>query len=1182
MFFTQEDYRKIEKWLLANSRKDTDFVGAATPLKGNETVVLVQDGKNVKTSVKDIVDQFFLLGVSDLLNITDKYGESYISIDQAIQLIPFRSRKEGQVITFLNTDGNWEIYQFIGKLNQWNNPTLWNNPFDWEKLIVDSILPDEEDLTKSAPDAKGNAYLSLKDRKYEPDKYSGLGRKILRRRVIEIEDPIYGTQEKNLLLQADFAEDNTVYVVRYDFTLNGQDITLPDNSYIEYEGGSISDGNIIDRAGGLNRVVLKKNIINGKNILTQEMVSKSNTIYEIRYDYNLNGNTVTIPEGCILDMRGGSVTNGTINCVDTIIISTDANKLDVTLTGTYRFDSEKLVTSNTEDINIIQSIDRKSHTISAMLANRDTTNGMGYAILRKDKSFKEQVTQENTIYEIRYDFDLNGEEITIPEGCVLDFQGGSLSNGILSGAFITIAGLYKIYNNIKFVGSCTNNIYELDWFVKNKNTTFDLSNKKKDSTEEIQAAFDCGILQIHVSNQFYYYISSPLYIYSYVSLTGNNVSLQHVRMENQQTCCFYTDLPMTILNIIASSKENTIINKSILVDNINITSAGPIAANDYHEDIALVKVYNDDGPNSQSWGVYLNINISYLDMLITDEHGNRLYKCGYTGLDIRCTNPNGYFTYIVVDGYIRNLYKTINIVADEGWITDVRLDYDSTGVYGGVIKASPVRITGSHQPRIELVGDDSDYYFEVNKGVSTGFVWDLGNTKIYNGVEYHAVRYGFKTTRSDFYDLCNSKSLLYKGEEGLPEGVSVSRFSTKDSYKFLDLHYNYLEKVFHKVYGWQMTDNIANGISYVNTDDRGNLESIKFYNNNGDSIIGNEYNIRNYNKLFNVSGDFYQVGTVYDYTGIHSVFTGDDNYNKYEAIFKFTTNELITELLSGAFLCCTSMATIQKNLSVLIEYYDESDVLISVEELIQPKNLMYYTGMWLIPIKIGSKGSKYIRIKCIDNYVNQWNPIAKFGIITKAGSDNVITSAGGEIGGRLVLHNLKLPTNLSNISLGGSRHLSNKYININYSITNNNYVDILRYDTVYKYPVFIYIESSIGNCVIYIENNTISCDNFNFGVKLTYSTSGNKYLVSIKSIKSCTIFIYHVHSLSGISFKPLDSEIIDGEEVELGNYETKNITSKRPSNLTTKDSSFQYFDTTLNKPIWWTGTKWVDATGASV
>ena len=245
MFFTQEDYRKIEKWLLANSRKDTDFVGAATPLKGNETVVLVQDGKNVKTSVKDIVDQFFLLGVSDFLNITDKYGESYISIDQAIQLIPFRSRKEGQVITFLNTDGNWEIYQFIGKLNQWNNPTLWNNPLDWEKFIIDSILPDEEDLTKSLADANGNSYLSLKDREYNPNEFSGLGRVILRKNIVEIDDPIYGKVTKNILFQDMIAQANTIYEIRYDYNLNGNTVTIPEGCVLDFQGGSLNNGSII-------------------------------------------------------------------------------------------------------------------------------------------------------------------------------------------------------------------------------------------------------------------------------------------------------------------------------------------------------------------------------------------------------------------------------------------------------------------------------------------------------------------------------------------------------------------------------------------------------------------------------------------------------------------------------------------------------------------------------------------------------------------------------------------------------------------------------------------------------------------------------------------------------------------------------------------------------------------------
>lgn len=39
-------------------------------------------------------------------------------------------------------------------------------------------------------------------------------------------------------------------------------------------------------------------------------------------------------------------------------------------------------------------------------------------------------------------------------------------------------------------------------------------------------------------------------------------------------------------------------------------------------------------------------------------------------------------------------------------------------------------------------------------------------------------------------------------------------------------------------------------------------------------------------------------------------------------------------------------------------------------------------------------------------------------------------------------------------------------------------------------------------------------------------------------------------------------------------------TAQRPEvGLTT---GFQYFDKSLKKPIWWTGEKWVDATGAEV
>ena len=65
--------------------------------------------------------------------------------------------------------------------------------------------------------------------------------------------------------------------------------------------------------------------------------------------------------------------------------------------------------------------------------NSQTPDGLGYKILRKDASFASQVTDTNTIYEIRYNFDLGGNEFSMPSGCTLYFVGGSLENGAIIG-----------------------------------------------------------------------------------------------------------------------------------------------------------------------------------------------------------------------------------------------------------------------------------------------------------------------------------------------------------------------------------------------------------------------------------------------------------------------------------------------------------------------------------------------------------------------------------------------------------------------------------------------------------------------------------------------------------------------------------------------------------------------------
>ena len=108
------------------------------------------------------------------------------------------------------------------------------------------------------------------------------------------------------------------------------------------------------------------------------------------------------------------------------------------------------------DIHITNKADEEDLTSSAegvlRLADKDyvpeSFSGLGRKFFRKnivivtDENGENleinQLTQDmlswgSTRYIIQYDFDLNGAEITIPEGCVLDFQGGKLYNGTIVG-----------------------------------------------------------------------------------------------------------------------------------------------------------------------------------------------------------------------------------------------------------------------------------------------------------------------------------------------------------------------------------------------------------------------------------------------------------------------------------------------------------------------------------------------------------------------------------------------------------------------------------------------------------------------------------------------------------------------------------------------------------------------------
>lgn len=116
-------------------------------------------------------------------------------------------------------------------------------PEDLSQAVLDLIgsggnvvnNPDEEDITSESL-SNGTSVLKFKDRDYVEGTFNGLGEIILRKNQVGI---------VNLLEQVNINKPNTVYVVRYDFCLGGATITLPKNSTLKFEGGSIDNGTIV-------------------------------------------------------------------------------------------------------------------------------------------------------------------------------------------------------------------------------------------------------------------------------------------------------------------------------------------------------------------------------------------------------------------------------------------------------------------------------------------------------------------------------------------------------------------------------------------------------------------------------------------------------------------------------------------------------------------------------------------------------------------------------------------------------------------------------------------------------------------------------------------------------------------------------------------------------------------------
>lgn len=359
MFFTREDILKIQQALLQLGVKDSELP-SAEPVTYDDTLSIVQDGKNKKIKIKDFFNQISLWKKESFINITDIYDKYYITLTEAINTVPILQRKDGLVITFQDSSGTWKIYQFRGNITEFLEKDKWFDLSDYRNYITESLLPDEEDITALTPDENGNSFLALKDRIYDPAIFSGKGYKFVRKNIINVElatikisvinpttlegDIYFNINNKGTKVHLSPTIHNTTKLVSeaikdalvvayndYEVTVANSVVTLT-RKY----SGSISPTTFEMYNTGVRVIVEDSNVINEQSIITQEDINKADTIYEIRYDFNLDGKTIVIPKNCILYFTSGKFYNGSINMDNTIVSTLYKDILsDINISGNY-------------------------------------------------------------------------------------------------------------------------------------------------------------------------------------------------------------------------------------------------------------------------------------------------------------------------------------------------------------------------------------------------------------------------------------------------------------------------------------------------------------------------------------------------------------------------------------------------------------------------------------------------------------------------------------------------------------------------------------------------------------------------------------------------------------------------------------------------------------------------------
>lgn len=200
-------------------------------------------------------------------------GSNRYTLEGAIVQVPEDIRMVGLKVSFLNNSGLVETWEFAGG--------VFENIENW-KSNEDKLTDIRDEAISKIKEVESDAISNFSSQRVTPDMLSESTKQFI--------NASGGGTINNL------ADDEDLVSVDKGESL----------SVLKFADRAYNPGIYV----GMGYKILRRNIIDGKNILTQDMVNQPHTIYMIQYDFDLDGATITLPEGCMFDFQGGSISNG--------------------------------------------------------------------------------------------------------------------------------------------------------------------------------------------------------------------------------------------------------------------------------------------------------------------------------------------------------------------------------------------------------------------------------------------------------------------------------------------------------------------------------------------------------------------------------------------------------------------------------------------------------------------------------------------------------------------------------------------------------------------------------------------------------------------------------------------------------------------------------------------------------